>query len=47
MPFTPIDLPFVLAGLGLAGAGKGSGEVRPAAVAGQFYPPSWQTPCPP
>jgi AmmeMemoRadiSam system protein B/AmmeMemoRadiSam system protein A len=38
MPFTPIDLPFILAGLGLAPAGGGSGEVRPPAVAGQFYP---------
>jgi AmmeMemoRadiSam system protein B/AmmeMemoRadiSam system protein A len=38
MPFTPIDLPFVLAGLGLAMAGRGGGEVRPPTVAGQFYP---------
>jgi AmmeMemoRadiSam system protein B len=38
MPFTPIDLLSVLAGLGLASAGKGGGDVRPPSVAGQFYP---------
>ncbi|MDA8127048.1 MAG: AmmeMemoRadiSam system protein B [Deltaproteobacteria bacterium] len=37
MPFTPIELPFVLTGLGVAAAGMG-GDVRPPAVSGQFYP---------
>jgi AmmeMemoRadiSam system protein B/AmmeMemoRadiSam system protein A len=43
MSFMQIGMPFVVFSLGLAvacQAGKGGGEVRPPAVAGQFYPES-------
>ncbi len=43
MDFTHIDMPFTLLSLGIAvpgRAGKSGGEIRPAAVAGKFYPES-------
>jgi len=43
MGLTPTDLPYVVFGMGLAlsgQTGKGGGQVRSPAVAGQFYPES-------
>ena len=40
MPLMSHHLPFILSGLGLATTGAENSEVRPPAVAGQFYPKS-------
>ena len=43
MDFTQIGMPFTIFSLGIAvpgPAGKDDGAIRPAAVAGQFYPES-------